>query len=193
MNHYPVWLQSMELKNWPTQLIESSELHYRVPICRRWNLTPEATNSSEMIEHHYTGYFTSDHMVINFMQLENTDFRLQDWVEYFLQLQNFPVPIFIKENQAFPELLEWEYQGEYSNLKERFEVNEIHLYQGLALLPIQPQELARFYILVARREQFAWKVMLSFLSACLPGSSPQEVNINDHQRAAATFGGLCFL
>lgn len=56
-----------------------------------------------------------------------------------------------------------------------------------------PTEFEHVYIVMARRANFAWKVTLSFESACLPGVPESVVASNDHVRAGATFGSLRFL
>jgi hypothetical protein len=94
---------------------------------------------------------------------------------------------------GWPRLMEWRYLGTCSSLSERLAVDGTHLYQGLAMLPGTSSELARFYVLLARRGTSAWKISLSFMSACLPGMDEEMVISNDHVRAGATFGYLRLL
>ena len=67
------------------------------------------------------------------------------------------------------------------------------LYQGLAELQTRPVEYGRLYFLLAQRGRFAWKVGLSLLTACFPGSPEKLIRKNDHVRAGATFGALALL
>ena len=190
----PTWVKPIELDGWSTTIVTSQDLFYRLPLCERWNQTPEIEESSVDKEHRYKGYFASEWLVVNFMEVDKQqEFNLRNWVDSLVAMGTFPIPILKEVVGENPELMTWEYEGEFTQLNSQLGVKESHLYSGLAMLPLKPRELARLYVLLARREQYAWKVTLSFMSACLPGTPEEEVTSNDHVRAGATFGGLQFL
>ena len=127
------------------------------------------------------------------MQDANPDSDMMLWVGAIVGMTGFPIPQMTDSGSEPPELLEWDYQGTSEPLAKRLSVDELHLYSGLARLSNETPGLARFYILMARRGRSAWKVALSFASACVPGMPEEMVVSNDHVRAGATFGELKFL
>ncbi len=110
-----------------------------------------------------------------------------------MSITGFPVIALTQPGAPPPALLKWQYEGAFPALAKRLGADEAHLYSGLARLPGTPPELARLYMLLARRDTQAWKVTLSFASACPPGMPEEFVISNDHVRAGATFGDLRLL
>lgn len=158
-----------------------------------WNSTPLVEERYPQVEHIFRGMYPSELLVVSFMDKANPASNIRNWVEAIVSMTGFPILSLQHSCEPQPELLEWQYQGSCSPLTQRLGVEETYLYQGLAKLPINVPELARFYILLARRNTLAWKVSLSFMSACTPGTPQEIIADNDHVRAAATFGGLCLL
>jgi hypothetical protein len=189
----PAWFEPASLEHWPTRLVESSALHYSLPLRQGWDSAPQVSEAPLEIEHVFRGPAASDCLVIGFMDRADPAADIRNWVEAIITMTGFPLPSLQQVGGASPRLLEWETLGARPPLAQRLGVEEAYPYQGLAMLPGRPPELARFYILLARRETFAWKVSLSLYSACPPGTSEQIVVANDHVRAGATFGSLRFL
>jgi hypothetical protein len=186
----PLWLTPVQLELWPTQTIHAPDLHYCLSIRQGWNPIPTISQTPMEIEHSFRGVYPSEWLIVSFMGNVDPKSDIRSWVDAFLQLTGFPIFSMQQASQASPNLLEWQYLGSYPPVTDRLGVDEAHCYQGLAQLPEQPPELVRLYILLARRDTFAWKVSLSLMSACPPGSSEEMVATNDHVRAGATFGTL---
>lgn len=189
----PLWLQPVQLEEWPTQMIENAALGYHLPIPPGWQINPMVNQTDLEIEHIFRGDAVSEGLLISCMNQADPRSNLCTWVEAFLSLTGFPILALKQSSDPPPELLEWQYQGNCPALTERLNCDETHLYQGLAQFPGKPPELARLYILLARRNSVAWKVSLSLMSACLPGMPEEKVASNDHLRAGAIFGELCLL
>ncbi|RPI80270.1 MAG: hypothetical protein EHM41_23050 [Chloroflexi bacterium] len=191
-NQVPIWTEPTDLgKRWPVREVESPKLSYHFALPSGWERQAQAAETQLYSEETYHGGAVSELASVSYMPQADPDGDIRNWVEGVLAVAGFPIPELAKGSP--PELLEWAYEGSWPALTGRLGVDECHTYQGLAYLPETEGEVARFYILLARRGQQAWKVTLSFLSACLPGTEDQEVYENDHVRAGATFGALKFL
>ena len=191
----PIWLEPVALAQWPTQIVESQALRYRLALRQGWNATPQVNRLPTHVEHIFRGVYPSESLMVSFMENAEPAADLRNWIEAIMGLAGFPLVAMVPANndEGRPELLEWQYQGSPAALAERLEVDEIQLYQGLGKLTTRPPELARLYVLLARRETWAWNISLSFISACPPGAPEATVIKNDHVRAGATFGPLCLL
>ncbi|AFZ23564.1 hypothetical protein Cylst_1271 [Cylindrospermum stagnale PCC 7417] len=185
----PVWVQPVELKEWPTQNIENKYLRYSLRIPQNWSKNPITSQNSFEVEHIYRGNSSGEFLLVNFMEQANPVHDLRNWVEAFISLTGLPLVFKQKLIHPPPGLLNWEYQGSCPTLTQRLECDETHLYQGLFQLADKP-DLLRLYILLVRRKTLAWKISLSFLSACIPGTSAAMVAEKDHVRAGATYGYL---
>jgi hypothetical protein len=137
--------------------------------------------------HTFRGLCSSDWLTVSLMQPADPVADIRNWVEAMLHLTGFPI---VTQADHRPTLLEWQDQGACPSLADRLQVEAAHVYQGVAWLPTTPPELSRIYLLLARRGSHAWKITLSLLSACPPGTAEDQIMINDHVRAGATFGTL---
>jgi hypothetical protein len=188
----PTWAKPVDLgANWPTKIANNPALCYSLPLPAGWARASQTEETPLYSEDIYRGGYAAELAVISYMPQANPAHNIRNWVEGILVLTGFPVPALVTDE--LPRLLEWGYEGTWPALAEHLGVDECHTYQGLAHLPGTESEVARFYILLARRGQQAWKVTLSFLSACLPGMPEEMVYENDHVRAGATFGTLKLL
>jgi hypothetical protein len=193
----PIWLEPIEslgttLEDWPTRVIESAALRYRLRVREGWDDTPQVNETPMEMEHIFRGVYPSECLSVSFMDKADPAANLRNWVEAIVSITGFPILPMLQASGA-PKLLEWQYAGSCAPLAERLGVDETHVYQGVGLLPGRPPELARVYILLARRGTLAWKVALSFMTACLPGTDEEMVAENDHVRAGATFGYARFM
>ncbi|NJO40792.1 MAG: hypothetical protein HC769_02715 [Cyanobacteria bacterium CRU_2_1] len=188
----PVWVKPVTLGDWETQIIESADLHYCLPIRAGWKTTPHITQTPLQIDHGFQGVHPAESLIVSFMDKADPAADLRNWVDAFIKLTGFPIlPMFQPINSP-PCLLEWRDQGSCPALSDRLNVDETYLYQGLAQFSSQPAECTRLYILLARRGNVAWKISLSILSACLPEVPEDVITTNDHVRAGAIFGYLSF-
>jgi hypothetical protein len=186
---FPAWTKPADLEYWPTQVVKSATLRYALPLREGWDSTPQANVTSAEMEHIFRGMYASECLIVSFIDEADPAANLRNWVEVTVSITGFPILPMLQTDDV-PKLLEWQYEGTCPPLTERLRVEETHLYQGMAKLPGRPPELARFYILLARRGTSAWKIILSFMSAC-PPDTPEEIIVsNDHVRAGATFGYL---
>ncbi|MBD1890545.1 hypothetical protein [Coleofasciculus sp. FACHB-SPT9] len=189
---FPIWTQAIKLEGWQTQVVESKALRYTVPLCQGWDTIPQVSQTPLEVEHIYRGRYLSEWFTITFIENADPTADLRNLVEVILAATGFPLVSILPVNIQ-PKLLEWQPEGNCTALSHRLGVHETYLYQGLALLPIKPIELSRFYILLVRRGMLVWKISLSFISACSPGTSEDIAIANDHVRAGATFGYLHLL
>ncbi|MBP0019738.1 MAG: hypothetical protein J7647_19565 [Cyanobacteria bacterium SBLK] len=189
----PLWTRQADLEDWPMQVAVNKILRYSIPIRQGWNIHPLVNQTPMEIEHIFRGIYDCECLTVAFMSGANPEHELRNWVEAILGMMGFPLLALQQNRTILPQLLEWQYQGNCPIYAERLAVDEVHLYEGLAQFPDIPSELARLYILLARRENLAWKVGLSFLSACLPGMSEDLITSSDRVRGGATFSRLRFL
>jgi hypothetical protein len=114
---------------------------------------------------------------------------IRRWVTMMMALTGFPV---ICDLETRPQLLpgSWQYMGQIPNLAVRLKVDETHGYMGVARFETAPAMLGRVYVPLVRKGKFAWNIALSFRTACLPGTSEEMLDSNDHNRAGATLGTL---
>ncbi len=193
MDDLLVCLQPIELEGWPTQTVTDPVLRYQMRMHKGWGTTPQASETPWVHEHLYRGPAPAELLDIQFMGKADPAASLRNWVEATMQLLGLPLESLVVPPGPPPRLLEWQYGGHSRALLERLAADEMHLYQGLAALPGEARELARLYVLLIRRQTHAWKIGLSFSSACLPGMPETLVAANDHVRAGATFGYLNLL
>lgn len=186
----PLWVQPSDLEGWPVENCTSPALHYSIPIRQGWQTRPTVNQTPMEIEHIFRGSNALEQLTVSFMSQANPEHPLRNWLEGMLLLTGFPLLSMQPDGQPPPQLLDWQYQGNCPPYAERLAVDEVHLYQGLAQLPDSSSELARLYILLARRGNFAWKIGLSLLSA---GSPEMPENFAAASIAGATFGSLRLL
>jgi hypothetical protein len=184
----PPWATLAELKAWPTRVVESLELGYRVPLPLAFRDKAERSRSPVDEEDLYRGPSDGEWLSIRVMGQANPRQDIGGWVASFLHLTGFPAPL--PPESPPPKLLEWREEGSSKALADHLAVDETRLFQGAALFGGAPPSLSRIYILLARRETRAWNVCLALASACPPGAPEAMIAKNDHQRAGAIFGGL---
>ena len=184
----PAWMQPVHLEGWPTQPVTSTALKYSLPICSRWSLSPAQQQTPMEQEHIYTGSLTGELLTVSYMPQVNPEHDLRNWVQAFIQLTGLPSIHLKQVSEPTPQLLEWRAQLVNDELRSHLAVDELHLYQGLAQSSNVPASYIRLYTLLLRRQTQAWKVHLSFASACPPNAPEELVERNDHVRAAASLG-----
>lgn len=188
----PFWVEPAEHAHWPTRIITDGELRYRLAIRQGWSDEPERIEGPLEIEHRYAGLYRPEWLTISFMDQADPASELRHWVEALVAMKGWPM-LAMDEELDDPQLVEWQSLGSFPLLAERLQVEQVLLYQGLVELRTPPVEYGRLYFLLAQRERLAWKVGLSLLSACFPGSPEEIIRKNDHVRAGATFGALALL
>jgi hypothetical protein len=185
----PTWLEPVTLEDWPTHVVQSGDLHYRIPLREGWSVDPETSQTPSEQTHVYRGQLLSEVLSVSFLPKADPQSYLGNWVEAMIFIDGFPIPA-MQSAESKPELLEWNQVWGGDDLAVRLGADEIFLYQGMANIPGEPPDLSHFYIVLVRRGTQAWKVCLSFSSACPPGTPEEIVQDNDHIRAGAIFGYL---
>jgi TIR domain len=187
----PVWLQKVENPNWPTKRIHSSTLRYSLRIVERWNDRPLVRGTEFEIEHIYWGDSAQDAewLVNSFM--DNSDLGgAHKWVPNTMMLCRFPlVPIHDKAERG-PEIWTWQNLGSIPALQSKLQADEVYGYMGVAKYKRSYVMLGRIYVVVVRRGKFAWKIALSFKTACRDGMREEVIVSNDHVRAGAILGDM---
>lgn len=188
----PVWLEPADPESWPTRPVESPLLRYALRMRDTWSAAPAVGGTPMEIEHVYRGLSPAEWLIVSCMDRADAGSDMKQWVEIISVTTGFPV-LAMQQLDPKPQLMEWGYGGSPAALAARLQVDEAHLYEGMAVIPGEYNRMAHLYLVMARRGSFAWKVTLSFESACLPGMPEALVASNDHVRAGATFGSLRLL
>lgn len=191
----PAWLEPAEPDGWPTRLIESSMLRYRLRIPQGWSDQPDSTAvpvgpNRTQVTHIYRGPQPTEWLIVDAMDNADTESDMKTWVEAILAMVGFPVLQMSQAIDPDPQLIAWSYEGAPDELAQRLHADQVHLYRGMAKLDVGHPRLSHIYLLMVRRGTFAWKVTFCLESACLPGMDEDLVAGNDHVRAGATFGAL---
>ena len=183
----PIWLQPQKLNDWQTKTISDDRLHYNIGIKSTWNDRPEVISNGLETEHVFMGEDSGELLSISLMENAIASHDLSNWIKAFISLVGFPNLHLPQAINPPPQLIQWQELGDYSALNQKLNVEETFLFTGLAQ---SNQLLIRLYILLARRENWAWKINLCLPSACLPDAPAELLDRSDHFRAGAIFAEL---
>jgi hypothetical protein len=187
----PVWLKDCTLRNWPTKPIKSATLRYSLRIPEQWSADKTVSGVESLTTHLYHGNVGCDAewLIISFMENVDEHNDMTNWVGGMMAFTGFPV---LCDSKVKPKLLpgSWQYMGHMPSLTLRLKADETHAYMGVARFEASRPMLGRIYLVLARKGTFAWNVALSFQTACMPGTSEERLNSNDHNRAGAILGTL---
>jgi len=184
----PRWLEESDPAGWPTAPLESATLRYSLRLPAHWHAEAEVRGTSREVEHLYHGKSDSEWLYVSFMDKAEDTSDMTLWVETFIRICGFPV---LTKISPPPKLGRWTYLGKLAGLKKKLDVDEAHAYTGLAEYSEgELRLLGRMYIVMARRKRFAWKLALSFGTACFDGVPEDMVSSQDHVRAGAVLGTL---
>jgi hypothetical protein len=186
----PAWLKASDLEQWTVQPIAIAPLQCECAYPQHWQTPPEICETPFELEYRFAGGDELELLTLSLMPKADPTAPLRNWVEAFIQLSGFPL-FALKQAHPTIQLTEWRYEGNCPQLAQRLQVDDLHLYQGFALLPGIPK-YAHLYVLLARRDTLAWKVGLSLLSACFPGMPEATITQNDHFRAGTIFASIRF-
>lgn len=186
----PAWVKATSLDHWPVQPIAIAPLQCECAYPQHWHTPPEIYETPFELEYRFAGEDELELLTVSLMPKADPTALLGNWVEAFIQLAGFPL-FTLKQAHPTIQLVEWRDEGNCPQLAQKLQVDDLRLYQGFALLPEAPR-YAHLYILLARRGTLAWKVGLSFLSACFPGMPGATITRSDHFRAGAIFASLRF-
>jgi len=187
----PPWMVPAEPEGWPTVGFESPALRYQIRVPRRWSADPAVTATSSELKHVFAGLAPGSQLSVRFMDRAIPGHDMRRWVDTAMMMIGFPV-IGVTGDGKQPELLEWQYEGEYGPLAAKRDLDEIHCWSGVARIENAAIPLRRIYISAFRRQTFAWLVSLLFETAVQPGMPEHLVEANDHERAGAIFGHIRF-
>jgi hypothetical protein len=153
-----------------------------------WDRTPATATRGTEVEHVYRGAQPGELLSVAFMDGADPTADMRDWIEPVVALTG---SLLAAPRGGSRELVEWMYLGRDGALTEEFDADEVHLYTGVAkvLLATVPS-LNRLYVVLARKQARAWKLILSLATACPPGMPEAMIEANDHVRAGATLGHL---
>lgn len=178
----PSWTRPSTIAAWPVDLVEHTGLVVGVPA--GWRPEVPAPDASIVV---HRGPNLADALVVQRVADADESRPLGAWMDAILAVAGFPVPELLGgSDEAAPALVEWSAAGDHVFGG----ADDSQLYEGLAVLPGHPAELARLFTVLLRCGADAWRVTLSLLSACPPGAPAELVASNDGVRAATTFGCL---
>ena len=184
----PRWLEPCDPPGWPTVPLKSATLRYSLRIPTRWGSTPRVRGTAREVQHIYEGTRKAEWLFVSFMEKATATSDMTNWVELCKAMIDFPVPL---EQDPLPKLRSRTYLGKLPGVAKKLRADEAHAYTGLAdYMEGSRTVLGRLYIVMARRKSFAWKVALSFETACFEGMPEERVYASDHVRAGAILGKL---
>ncbi len=189
----PIWMQPTLLAAWPTQYVTHEALQYAMPVPEAWSQPPLEIVEPMTQTHVYRGLQPSEWLVVSFMPQATGGSDMRNWTDHIVSLIGFPVEQLLQAHEELPQLLAWDYTGPSAEGARIFDVDELHLYTGLAKWPDGLQGYMRIYQVLARKGDCAWKVSLLLTTACPPGTPQALVATNDHVRAGAVLGQLRFI
>jgi hypothetical protein len=115
---------------------------------------------------------------------------MKRWVDYHMMIGGFPVTHIHGDEARWPKIQTWNYLGEEPVFKSRMQADETHCFMGTATYQRSFVMMGRMYVLLVRRGKIAWKIVLSFMTACFDSMPEEIINSNDHMRAGAKLGEL---
>jgi hypothetical protein len=183
------WFIKMEVPGWPVQEYGDRDLHFLLQVHEGW--VGERRQQNIEVSDVFFGDSPAECLTVSFMPEADPNSDMENWIGFFLAATGTPMPEMLERNNTI-KMLSWREFPNCADVKRRLVVDECRCFEGMAALTDVPC-LARFYVILARRGKCAWKVCLSFESACPPSSLDSDVAKNDHVRAAATFGDLKLL
>lgn len=183
----PVWLQDCTLEAWPTKPIKSAALRYSLKLPARWDSDYAVRGTSHSIQHIYRGGKDTNWLMIEFLENADEHGDIRHLVQVDMAISGLPV---LYDLKVQPTLLQGRYIGTLSSLVTKLDADDAQAYLGIARFQVPGNLLGRIYIVLVRKGTFAWKITLTFHTACLPGAPEEMVNSNDHIRAGAILGSL---
>jgi len=184
----PIWCEMASLPAWQTVPLHDTHMQVQLHIHEDWNTTPQQYQTPLDSEHRYAGRTPDEWLIINKMREADPNGNITNWVNAFIQTTGFPI-IGINTTSGYkPQLLSWESWATSEATRQHYDVDEIHLFEGVGQIP----EWVRIFVILARRDTVAWKVALVIPTACMPGTDMETIIANDYVRAGAIFGALDF-
>jgi hypothetical protein len=178
----PLWLRATQPSTALTRPIESVELRCKFGLYIDWSAPPALTQMPTTAVGVCRGPSERDWLVISFMPKAVPGHNMLNWVEAPISIGGFPEPAV----QPTPELLWWDAERAVGDYQLSLGAEEAHAYTGLARFS---GGIARLYALLARKQHFAWKVLLCLASSA--GGGHELVGMrDDDRRAAVVFGAL---
>jgi hypothetical protein len=143
-------------------------------------------------EHIYWGSSSqdADWIVVSFMENVDENNTMKKWVDVPMMLARCPITPIHDGQDRGPNIQTWNYLGSEPAFKDKMKADETHCFMGTATYKRSFTMLSRIYIVLVRRKRFAWKISLSFMSACFDGMPDALIESNDHVRAGAILGEL---
>ena len=116
---------------------------------------------------------------------------MDQWVDFTMALCGMPIAPIHEDEDRGPERRTWTPLGRMPALETRLGADEAYAYMGVSTYQRDFVMMGRMYVLIVRRASFAWKIVLSFMTAVLEEVMPQSMlDSNDHVRAGAVLGTL---
>ena len=171
----PLWLSAPGPTAPPAQPILSDDLRCKFLLFNEWNHVPAVEEFETMTRGIFRGPSEADWLVVSFMANAVPGHNMLLWVEVSLDLAGFPEMAV----QPLPELLRWDAERMTAGYKLRLGTDELHAFTGLGRFP---DEIGRLYVLLARKEHFAWKLLLSVSSRAGVGSELATMRDDDRWR-----------
>ncbi len=174
----PVW--TAVTPDWPARSERVEGVTLGVPV--DWRSDAASVVAGNVSESSFTGRFPGEFLAVAAMAEADPSHNLRLWVDATVTLIGLPHPASVPAR-----LLQWAAEGEQPGWAADLAVDTCLTYQGVL---VDGPVLNRCYVVLARRDTTAWRIVLSIASALPPGSAEERVVAQDHVRAAAIFAEL---
>ncbi len=188
----PLWLKPADPPGWPTIPIRSATLRYSMRLPQRWVSRPLVNGTELEVWHVYWGSTSQDAewLYISFMENASEGDQLHKWVDFSMLLCDSPITQIHDDEARAPKRRTWDFLGRLPSLEAKMKADEAYGWMGTSTYQRDFVMLGRMYVILVRRKTFAWKIVLSFMTAVLEGMPEQFIKSNDHVRAGAVLGDL---
>ena len=182
----PVWMHlGRHLRQWPTEEVTDSLADFCVRIPSHWTQTQTISHGELETEFRYPGPMVGEALSVTHMPVADPTAEIVGWVATNMILTGAPNPSVWGPEGTPPTMVLWSGPQTSAGLQKRLEMDVLLFYEGVASYAEERNQLNRVYLLTCRRGTQAWKVCLSFNTACPPGTPPAMIADNDHGRAQA--------
>lgn len=155
----------------------------------RFSPDPKITGTSQLIDQHYQSTAGCEAERLRLSLGGNGADDIEGLVTVPMALCWMPIVLDL-ETQPIMVPRSWVTFGRFASLMTSLNLDDAVWFMGVARYEVESVLFGRMYVLVMRRRRFVWKAALSFMTACLPGTTEAMLERNDHVRAGAILGYL---
>jgi len=182
----PLWLSCSSSAVSATKKIADKELRYKINLFTGWKKYGKRVPGSSFPEDVYRGEHPMEWLIISYMDSAIPGHNMANWVEFPLSIVGFPAFQMVEIDPA-PVLKNWQRGTGSSLYLLQSSCDEMLTYTGSA---VSGNDKARLFMLLLRKQNFAWKIFLSIHSSRADNQNELLVMREDHMIASQVFGSL---